>query len=71
LKAFDNNKDNIKIKIENNGIKIDGKYSKKGEKQTEERSFYQNVIFPQKIKENKTEEKQEKDKLIIHLPIEK
>lgn len=70
LKKFDNNEDNINIKIEDNGIKIDGKVKKESKNGISESSFVQNVIFPNKFEKDKIQKNKKGNKLTITLPFE-
>lgn len=68
LKSFDNNPDNVEIETGENGIKISGKYEKKDDKNISERSFYQNVIFPNKIDKEKITQTIKKESIVITMP---
>ena len=67
LKSFDNNPDNIKIDITENGIKINGQFKQDKDGNVKENSFYQNVIFPNQIDPDKMEKKIKKDRIKICL----
>lgn len=71
LKSFDNNPDNIKIDITENGIKINGQFKQDKDGNVKENSFYQNVIFPNQIDPDKMEKKIKKDRIKIELPFKK
>lgn len=68
LKSFDNNPDNVQIETTSNGIKISGNYKKNTKNNTSEHSFYQNVIFPNKIDTNLIKKENKKSSIIINLP---
>lgn len=71
LKSFDNDPDNLDIEIEENGVKITGKVVKNDSEQIRESSFYQSVMFPNKINEQKSTQEHKGNKLIITLPFKK
>ncbi len=71
LKTFDNDPNNLDIDIEENGVKITGKVVKNDGNEVRESSFYQNMIFPNKINEEKSSQQQKGNKLIITLPFKK
>lgn len=71
LKKFDNDEGNVNVKIEDNGIKIDGKIKKESKNGVSESSFIQSVIFPNKFEKDKIQKTKKGDKLIITLPFEK
>lgn len=55
MKSFNNDESNFNIDIKENGIKISGEYQKDKEGEMKQNSFYQNVIFPNKINADKAE----------------
>lgn len=71
LKAFDNDPENLDIDIEENGVKISGKVIKNEDNETRESSFYQSVMFPNKINDEKATQEHKNNKLIITLPFKK
>lgn len=71
LKSFDDDPDNLDITIAESGIKISGKVIKNDNNQVRENSFYQSVMFPQKINEDKASQEHKGNKLIITLPFKK
>lgn len=71
LKSFDDDPDNLDIEIEENGVKITGKVVKNDSEQVRESSFYQSVMFPNKINEQKATQEHKGNKLIITLPFKK
>lgn len=71
LKAFDNDPENLDIDIEENGVKISGKVIKNKDNETRESSFYQSVMFPNKINDEKATQEHKNNKLIITLPFKK
>lgn len=71
LKNFDNNPENVNIETAKNGIKINGMMKKTKNGEVKESSFYQNVIFPNEIDEEKITKENKNNKIIITLPFEK
>ena len=71
LKNFDNNPENIKIETLENGITISGEMKKNKDGEIKESSFYQNVMFPNKIDTEKITKETKGNKMIIILPFEK
>lgn len=71
LKSFDNDANNLDVEIEENGVKIMGKVIKNDDNETRESSFYQSVIFPNKINEDMATQEQKGNKLVITLPFKK
>lgn len=71
LKNFDNNPDNIKIETLENGITISGEMKKNKDGEIKESSFYQNVMFPNKIDTDKISKETKGNNMIIILPFEK
>ena len=71
LKSFDDDPSNIDVEIEENGVKITGKIIKNDGNDVRESSFYQGVMFPNKIDENKATQDHKGNKLIITLPFKK
>lgn len=68
LKSFDDNPDNVEIETTSNGIKISGVFRKNDENNSSEHSFYQNVIFPNKIDTNSIKKDIKKSTIVITLP---
>lgn len=68
LKSFDDNPDNVEIETTSNGIKISGEFKKKDKNNSSERSFYQNVIFPNKIDVSAVKKENKKSTIVITLP---
>ena len=70
LKAFDNNPENVKVKITENGLKIKGisQINRKGEMQ--EKTFFQNVIFPNRIDEGQVEKNVQGSKMTVIIPFD-
>lgn len=71
LKNFNNNPDNIKIETLENGITISGEMKKEKDGEIKESSFYQNVMFPNKIDTEKISKEAQGNNMIIILPFEK
>ena len=71
LKMFDNNPENVTVETSNNGIKINGKVKTEKKGETKESSFYQNVIFPQEIDNDKVTKEIKGNRQIIILPFDK
>ena len=71
LKTFDNDPNNLDIEIAENGVKITGKVIKNDGNETRESSFYQSVMFPNKINDAKATQEHKGNKLIITLPFKK
>ena len=71
LKSFDDDANNLDVEIAENGVKITGKVVKNDDNEMRESSFYQSVIFPNKINEDKASQEQKGNKLIITLPFKK
>ena len=70
LKSFGNNPENLEIKIENNGIKIVGQYKQDKKNSVKENNFYQNVIFPNKLKTEEVKKEIKHNKMLINIPFE-
>lgn len=68
LKSFDDNPDNVEIETSSNGIKISGVFRKNDKNNSSEHSFYQNVIFPNKIDTNSIKKDIKKSTIVITLP---
>lgn len=71
LKSFDNDPDNLDVEIAENGVKITGKVVKSDDNEMRESSFYQSVMFPNKINEDKATQEHKGNKLVITLPFKK
>lgn len=71
LKNFDNNPDNIDISVENNGIKMSGSLKHNTQNEVKENSFYQNIIFPNKIDETNIKKEVKKKNIVITIPFQK
>lgn len=68
LKSFDDNPDNVEVETTSNGIKISGEFKKNDKNNSSEHSFYQNVIFPNKIDTNLIKKENKKSSIVITLP---
>lgn len=68
LKSFDDNPDNVEIETTSNGIRISGEFKKNDKNNSSEHSFYQNVVFPNKIDTNLIKKEIKKSTIVITLP---
>lgn len=71
LKNFENNPNNISIETMENGITISGEMKKEKDGEIRESSFYQNVMFPNKIDIEKISKETKGNNMIVILPFVK